>query len=250
MITGPWGVGKTYLVKKFLKDHLEDNTYVYVSLYGLTTREELDTAVFQACFPNVMWNKVELVGRIGKAALKYVGINPEVKISDVSRPHRELYVFDDLERCEMPIAQALGYINELVEHERRKVVIIGNEQEIKDEEQETYLLRREKLIGMTFEVQSEFDEAFSSFVKVIGDFLARSLVETKKAHVSDVYRRSGLNNLRILQQSLWDFSRFFGVLDQHHRDKDEAVTLLLRSFFALSFEFKAGRLRQEDLTGC
>src|SRR5262249_3916448 len=220
-------------------------SYVYVSLYGVTTREELDIAVFQACFPNVVWKNVELLGRVGKAALKYVGLNPEVKLSDLPKPEKHLYVFDDLERCEMPINTSMGYINEFVEHEGRKVIIITNEQDIKDKEE--YTRRREKLIGKTFEVQSVLDEALGSFIELIDDPLTKSMVEKKRTDISNVYQQSGLNNLRILQQTIWDFSRFFAALSDRHRNNDEAVTNLLRSFFALSFEFKAGRLGQQDL---
>jgi hypothetical protein len=172
---------------------------------------------------------------------------PDFKFSDLPKPKAELYVFDDLERCEMPINQSLGYINGFVEHEGRRVVIIANEDEIKEKDE--YARRREKLIGKTFELQSEFDAPFDSFIEQIGDPLARSLVESKRGDVSDVYHRSALNNLRALQQSLLDFSRFFGALDERHRRNDQGVTVLLRSFFALSFEFKAGKLRQEDLKG-
>lgn len=53
LISGPWGVGKTYLLKKFLKKRFGDDTanYVYVSLYGPSTIAEIDDALFQAAFP-------------------------------------------------------------------------------------------------------------------------------------------------------------------------------------------------------
>ena len=82
LLTGPWGIGKTYLIKKFLEEKFGDERqYAYVSLQGIATREELDIAVFQACFPNVIWKNVELLGRVGKVALKYVGINPDIQLS-------------------------------------------------------------------------------------------------------------------------------------------------------------------------
>lgn len=248
LLTGPWGIGKTYLIKKLLKETFEkEENYIYVSLYGITTREELDIAVLQACFPNVIWKNVELLGRLGKTALRYVGINPELKLSDLPRPQKILYVFDDLERCEMPINTSLGYINEFIEHEGRKVVIVANEEEIKKEEKEEYARRREKLIGKTFVVQSMLDEALVFFIEQVGDPSAKSVVDQKRVDMAKVYQQSGLNNLRILQQTIWDFSRFFSALSERQRNNGEAVTSLLRSFFALSFEFKAGRLRQEDL---
>jgi hypothetical protein len=246
LLTGPWGIGKTYLIKKFLKEKFGDEReYAYVSLQGIATREELAIAVFQACFPNVIWKNVELLGPVGKTALKYVGINPDIQLSGLPKPQKDLYVFDDLERCDMPINASLGYINDFVEHEGKKVVIVANEQEIDDKRE--YARRREKLIGKVFEIQSVLDEALPSFIESVGDPLCKSLLGRKTGDISIVYNQSGLNNLRLLQQTIWDFSRFFSALSERHRENDEAVTTLLRSFFALSFEFKAGRLRQEDL---
>lgn len=40
--------------------------------------------------------------------------------------------FDDLERVNMSIDEVLGYINNFVEHDGIKVIIIGNEDEIAD----------------------------------------------------------------------------------------------------------------------
>jgi GTPase SAR1 family protein len=50
LVSGPWGVGKTYLLKAFLKEEFGEETanYVYVSLYGLSSIEEIDDALFQA----------------------------------------------------------------------------------------------------------------------------------------------------------------------------------------------------------
>lgn len=41
-----------------------------------------------------------------------------------------IFIFDDLERCECPLKEVFGFLNELVEHENTKVIIIANEKEI------------------------------------------------------------------------------------------------------------------------
>ena len=50
LINGDWGVGKTYLVKTFLKTWKSDRDYLYVSLYGVKTLEDIDTALLEATF--------------------------------------------------------------------------------------------------------------------------------------------------------------------------------------------------------
>ena len=41
-----------------------------------------------------------------------------------------IFVFDDLERCDCPLNEIFGFLNELVEHENTKVIIIANEKEL------------------------------------------------------------------------------------------------------------------------
>ena len=38
-------------------------------------------------------------------------------------PHNAVLVFDDLERCDCPINEVFGFLNELVEHEKTKVIL-------------------------------------------------------------------------------------------------------------------------------
>ncbi len=42
-------------------------------------------------------------------------------------PRGRLLVFDDLERCRIPVGEVLGFINAYVEHERLKAIIVANE---------------------------------------------------------------------------------------------------------------------------
>jgi GTPase SAR1 family protein len=238
MINGPWGVGKTYLIKRFLQQHFgEGKKPIYVSLYGLTTVDEIDTALFQAIYPALGWKATQVGVRIGKTLLKKFGVDPDVKIGDlIGKFNADIYVFDDLERCEASKNKVLGYINEFVEHDGCKVIIIANENEIVDSE---YPKRREKLIGKTLEVESAFDEAFAYFVSMIDDLEAKDLCERNAAEIGSIYTQSGLNNLRILQQTMWDFERFCRALTEKHHENADAMAALLRLLFALSFEIRS-----------
>ena len=257
LISGPWGIGKTYLVKKILREKADlTKKHVYVSLYGLSTVEEIDDALFQAAFPLLGGKIAKITGRLAKTGLKYVGVDSgDLSIRDVmTKLNASLYIFDDLERCEAPINKVLGYINQFVEHDDAKVIIIANEKEIghagkkDDSSDEDYQRRREKLIGKTLEVQSAFDDAFSYFVSKIDDAKTRNLIENSAGEISIIYAQSGLNNLRILQQTMWDFERFYKALKPTHHKNSQAMLALLRLLFALSFELKAARINIDDLT--
>jgi len=252
LISGPWGVGKTHLIDAFLTEKFGDDksAYVYVSLYGLSTIEEIDDALFQAVFPALTGTAAKVAGRVAKAGLKFLKIDPgDWNIKEfLNKFHAKIYVFDDVERCESPINQVLGYINQFVEHGGAKVVIVGNEQEIRTDQE--YARRREKLIGKTLQVQSAFDEAFAHFASNIDHEKAREFVGASAADISTIYTLSQLNNLRILQQTIWDFERFYAALSPEHQANKDALVTLLRLLFVLSFEFKAARIAEEDiLTG-
>jgi hypothetical protein len=253
MLSGKWGAGKTHQVKKIL-DELFPKTdistkrpYVLVSLYGLKTPQEIDDAMVAAIYPWTEHGGVRIASAVGKAFLKHAKIDlPELKSSDfINRMSADIFVFDDLERCRMPVIDAFGYINQLVERDGCKVIILANEDEIKD--QDKYFNGKEKIIGKTLEVEPDFDAAFDDFLKRIDDNNTNNLFDKLKSKIQEIYNQSSLKNLRILQQTMWDFERVYKVVDQRHRSNVPAMEHLLRLFFALCFEYKSGALTPDIL---
>jgi hypothetical protein len=266
MINGSWGIGKTYLVKQFLKEAVRaPDKFVYLSLFGLASLDEIDGALFESIYPLFATKAAKIGGRIIKAALKFRGVELDLKMNDVANKFSpRVFVFDDLERCEMPINKVMGYINQFVEHEGSKVIIIANEKEIagpdradkddrdhKDDKDQKdrneYRRRREKIVGKTLEVQSAFVEAFEFFLTQVDDPGAEAAFRHNTPDITAIYAQAELNNLRILQQTMWDFERLYRTLTEQHRGNAEAVTAILRLIFAFSFEIKAGRLRGDAL---
>lgn len=250
LIDGPWGIGKTHLVREILATRFPEETqkskYLYVSLYGVASVNDIDAAVFQAMYPLLTNKSVKLFGKAAKAAMNFFGADPEINVGDVvNKFTASVYVFDDLERCDMPVNQVLGYINEFVEQDGCKVVLIANQDEVK--KGKSYRKKREKVVGKILQIQSPLREALSVFIAKIEDEETRKALNARVSEISDLFNQSELNNLRILQQTLWDFERVHKNLKSRHKRKFQAVTSLLLLFFALSFEVKSGRLGLEDL---
>lgn len=57
--------------------------------------------------------------------------NLKFKISQISKESKVLLVIDDFERSKIDFVEVLGYINNMVEHYKYKVIIIANEEQLK-----------------------------------------------------------------------------------------------------------------------
>ncbi len=157
MIDGEWGSGKTYFVKneliKKLENYIKDKDdedsvkkIIYLSLYGMKSIEDISKQmVYEAYLSNLNDAK-----SLAKAGIKFskillptvfdvinnkFGINIDKdKISeticDFASLKNTLLIFDDLERCDCPINEVLGYINNFVEQDHLKVIIVANQKEL------------------------------------------------------------------------------------------------------------------------
>ncbi len=220
---------------------------VYVSLNGLKSVEDIDRELFRVMHTVMGHRLFEAAASIAKSAAKAVkGLTIDVNFIDlVNKYTAALYVFDDLERCSLPSAQVLGYINGFVEQGRRKVIVIGNDEEIKDLAE--FNLIREKVIGMTFRFNSVVDEALPSFIESIGDKKTSKFLKSKIDIVKSIHQQAEKENLRVLQQALWDFERFYMAIESKHRENDDAMTAALRFILALAMDVRSGRLDESDL---
>jgi len=204
LLSGSWGCGKTYFVKNKLKSI--DN--YYVSLNGISSISNLS---FQLLYL-IGHNKLEKTKRLNKGtnAVKQIfGTAGSILIANAEDKFHfsfkdftkfvknidlqdKIIIFDDLERCELKIEEILGFINNLVEHNNFKVLIVANEEEIKSKE--SYLKIKEKLIYQTIEYIPNLEELYDKLYKnKINEF------EKNKLFVIDELKRKNHLNLRTLQ---------------------------------------------------
>ena len=149
MITGPWGVGKTYLFENYLKDAIEKcgrerlrRHCVYVSLYGINTVEEISKQLLLGSLfkekskgKKILEKASGVIGVLSKAvsfSFGDVSLEPNSfgEIISQFEPKKLAICFDDLERTSISIVKLLGYINNLVEHCECKVILLADEKNI------------------------------------------------------------------------------------------------------------------------
>lgn len=146
MIDGSWGSGKTYFIKNILIPKLKEDIKqhsIYISLYGIRKTEDISNAVFTAIAEDRIGKGKKLIPLISngvRVLAEVVGnkigsdTTGDTDLQKVFSPFIDFtsyfYIFDDLERCSMPINDVMGYINHFVEQNDSKVIIVANQVEI------------------------------------------------------------------------------------------------------------------------
>ena len=151
MINGEWGSGKTYFWNHKVKNKIESlqlngrkYTTIYMSLYGISNLEEISKKIF-----------IETTQLMDKNLKKYMDSHGQTNIPEYAKTgldmanffgvtkngekidyesffstNNKVLCFDDLERANVDVVDILGYINNFVEHDHIKTIIICNENEL------------------------------------------------------------------------------------------------------------------------
>jgi hypothetical protein len=236
LLTGAWGSGKTFLVRDLLENQTgQGRSLLLVSLYGLSTRQDIIDALLVAKYP--------VLADAGRnTSSSFDRVVPYVR--PLGPPGADAYVFDDLERASMSIAEVMGFVNLLVERDGRKVLLLANEKSILNE---AYKSAKDKVVGRSFTVRPNFESAFDSFIGRIDFAPAAIVLKSVRSELRELFRQSELDNLRVLQQTMWDIERVIHQLLPKHFSNAGAMQALSRLLVALSLELRSGRIEADDL---
>jgi len=148
MLTGDWGCGKSHYIQNELIPFLskeENGNYqcIVVSLYGLNKLSEISKTIYLESRMKFLNKKSEktIAGKIAaKTILKGITSFFSIDISKSDDEMTELYesidlsekliILEDVERSNIDILDVLGYVNNLVEQDGVKILLVSNENEI------------------------------------------------------------------------------------------------------------------------
>ena len=150
LLDGDWGTGKTFFIKEILisciQKELPEKKVYYISLYGVSSTDEIISELSTSMLEEKLcaFNKdnkdetkkigkgIKFVSKIFSAGMQHFDIdtNNLPKLSELMELKEIIVIFDDLERCELEVNQILGLINNFVEHEEIKAIIVANQKEI------------------------------------------------------------------------------------------------------------------------
>lgn len=248
LVTGEWGTGKTYQVTKALP---ESHAY-YVSLFGLSTPQDIEAAVFAKMFPGKAGMKKLAdiippvnVGIPGAVSIPIGGVasslaNTFIKSTvDASKP----LILDDLERCAIPPKELLGIINRYVEHHKCRVIVIAHDEKIVGGLQEA----KEKIFGQTIKIGPDIEAAFEHFNQTLVETGREDFLGDLKSEVLRIFKESDQKSLRILRHVLEDAQRLMGCVEVRHKGNQPAMIEMVRLFAALATEYRSNKLSIEDL---
>ena len=151
MINGEWGSGKTYFWNHKIRNKIENMTVngkklttIYMSLYGISNLEDISKKIFiettQLMDKNLKRymdaNSQTFIPEYAKTGLdmaNFFGVTQngdKVDYENFFSTDDKVLCFDDLERANVDVIDILGYINNFVEHDHIKTIIICNEKEL------------------------------------------------------------------------------------------------------------------------
>lgn len=254
LLNGGWGSGKSFFWKNTLAKIAEENNLkpIYLSLNGVSKIERLEHTLFLKLFPfianqenKVIKNTTTFLTNIANQASKHF---LKSSLTDVFKGlsvdtfdfSKNVICFDDLERCQIPVKEVLGFINNYVEHKSLKTIILADESNI-DISQKGYDSIKEKVIGRILKFQLDIKETLPVFFKKYQaknkdfyKFLLKN--ETIIANILEEYKQ---DNLRIISFFLDVLEKVFPSLLNIQEVYVQEVILFS---CIISIEFKRGKL--------
>ena len=146
MLTGAWGTGKSHYIKNQLisfLDEANEGKCVIVSLYGIKDLKEISKSIYLEVRAKKIKETSEgatagkLVAKtVFKGVTSFFGVDLKADEEALQALYEsidlsgKLIILEDLERCSIDIIELLGFVNNLVEQDEVKVLLVANEKEL------------------------------------------------------------------------------------------------------------------------
>lgn len=256
MLDAPWGAGKSYYINQELIPFLERKenggySCVVISLYGISNLFDVSKSIYLEIRAKDILKKSEAAATmkiVAKTVFK--GLTGRFNIDIVAEKedlenlyksidlNKKLIIFEDIERSDIDIKKFLGYVNNLVEQDCAKVLLVANESEFinKDlndtknpnnrnvqkkeivftEETEQYLRIKEKTVSDTIHFECDYLHAFKNIIDSFdNDELKTFDNDDSIKEIYDIFTMTSQKNLRTFLYACQKTVEIFDVLKQH-----------------------------------
>jgi hypothetical protein len=260
LLNGKWGSGKTYFWKHYLQDIAAKDGFkvIYISLNGISKIEALDYLLFLKLIPYIndqenstkksvttfLTNSINVVTKhFLKTSLTDIFKGVSVDAFNFSN---YVICFDDLERCQIPVKEVLGFINNYIEHKSLKTIILADETKIDDSQRGTgYDNIKEKVIGrvLNFELNIEetLPDLFKKYEKEKIDFY--NFLLKQRQTLIEILTEYKEVNLRVISFYLDSLEKIFPSFTNV---AEKYIQELILFTAIITIEFKKGNLKSSD----
>ncbi len=252
MVDGAWGGGKTHFIVNEILSRTSDIEYLYISLYGLRSIEDIENEIFKSIV--FRWGEAITGPRPGKE--QGAGISQQTgavssgyavqlffnrfKTPNVPGGKTLVVCFDDLERWNSDLNVCLSYINKLVEHETVKCILVGNTEELDDKNLRVFSKAREKTIRHIYKFENNFRAIFTISLGLLdygsksSKTFLRTLINKNSISLESLLKRVETRNIRIFVEALQLYEYIYRKNARaFNRSKRLAFTYFVTLFSAL-----------------
>ena len=257
MINGSWGSGKTHFWKEKLHPLVLSKNLkpIYISLNGISKIEGLEYQMLLGLMPyisnsenKVIKSSTKFIGNAANAVTKF--FTRSSSFSDIFKGvvidnlnySGKILCFDDLERCQMPIEEVLGFINNFIEHKSLKAIFLADEKKL---ENEKYHKAKEKIIRHTLNFAPSLTELvpqlaikFNTNDPEFYNFLTNRL--QLFTAILEEYEENNLRNISFILDCLQRLFPAFKTV------KEEFQMEIILFTIIISIELKTGQIRSTD----
>lgn len=190
MLNGEWGSGKTHFWNNKIKKKIESMqlngkryTTIYMSLYGISNLEEISKKIFMETTQLMDKNLRRFMNSKGQETIpeyaktgidmaNFFGVTQngnKLEYAEFFATDDKVLCFDDLERANVDVIDILGYINNFVEHDHIKTIIICNEKELATKLKSSNLEMKTFIATYLLDKQNELNKSDKPMVEKIQD---------------------------------------------------------------------------------
>lgn len=190
MINGEWGSGKTHFWNNKIRKKIESlqlngkrYTTIYMSLYGISNLEEISKKIFIETTQLMDKNLRKFMSTNGQTTIpeyaktgidmaNFFGVTQngdKVNYAEFFSTDDKVLCFDDLERANVDVIDILGYINNFVEHDHIKTIIICNEKELSTKLKSSNLEMKTFIATYLLDKQGDLNKTDKPMVEKIQD---------------------------------------------------------------------------------
>ena len=306
MITGRWGAGKSYYIKNSLAPFLSsmNKNCIIISLYGINELHEISTSIFleaQLQKANKLKERIKnskiydemfgdrlifnqkksrptakiLAKTVCKGVLSHFGIDYSLSNKDLNQLYRmvnlnnTIIIIEDLERTKINLLDVIGYINNLVEQDGLKVLVVANENELIECEEQLpneggkhdcsnekyaenesriltnesrkYLQFKEKTINDTIRFEQDFNYVIPQIIDSFNNVDLRSFSKDNYVElIKDIFKENDSSNLRSFIFACQKAIDIFNNLNGKYADNLDFKQTIFLGILQFSLKIKAG----------